>query len=73
MSMTASYQAASPQWVTAVGELSFAQNEPQLASWRKVRYVLEDGLTVVFRTNTTVDKLPAVLDQMDAMARDLNK
>ncbi len=37
------YRAASPQWQAAVGYLSLAQGVPQLASWRKVRYVLEDG------------------------------
>jgi multiple sugar transport system substrate-binding protein len=72
-SLIGPYQAASPQWVTAVGELSAAQDVPQLASWGKVRYVLADGLAVVFQANTKVDQLPSVLDQMDAMAQELNK
>jgi len=67
------YQAASPQWDEAVGNLSLAQEVPQLASWRKVRYVLEDGLTVIFQTNTPLNQLPSMLAEMDLMAEDLSK
>ncbi|HTX91516.1 MAG TPA: extracellular solute-binding protein [Anaerolineales bacterium] len=73
LAMTGNYQAAYPQWVAADEALSHAQGAPQLASWRKVRYVLEDGLSTVFLANTPANKLPAVLAQMDAMAQDLNK
>ncbi len=65
------YRQASPQWDAAVGYLSLAQSVPQLASWRKVRYVLEDGLTVLFQMNLPVDKLPSVLEEMDSMAQEL--
>jgi ABC-type glycerol-3-phosphate transport system substrate-binding protein len=67
------FKAASPQWDTAVGDLDLVQGVPQLASWRKVRYVLEDGMTVVFQTNTPLNKLPSMLEEMDAMAAELNK
>jgi multiple sugar transport system substrate-binding protein len=73
LEMIGPYRAASPQWDQAVADLSMARGVPQLASWRKVRYVLEDGLTVIFRTNTPVDQLPASLADMDAMAEDLGK
>ena len=66
------YRAASPQWDAAVGYVSLAQGVPQLASWRKVRYVLEDGVTVIFNTNTPVDQLPSVLTEMDSMAKELS-
>ncbi|MGB8214863.1 MAG: extracellular solute-binding protein, partial [Anaerolineales bacterium] len=66
LNMIGSYRAASPQWDAAVASLSLAQDVPQLASWRKVRYVLEDGLTVLFQENLPVDKLPSLLDEMDS-------
>ena len=67
------FQAASPQWDAAVGNLILAQGVPQLASWRKVRYVLEDGLTVIFQTNTPLNQLPSMLVEMDLMAEELSK
>jgi ABC-type glycerol-3-phosphate transport system substrate-binding protein len=73
LDMVGPYHAASPQWDAAVGDLSLAQGVPPLASWRKVRYVLEDGMTVIFQTNTPVDQLPSVLAAMDAMAEELSK
>ncbi len=63
--------AVSPQWTAAVGDLSLAQGVPQLASWRKVRYVLEDGTKVIFQTNTPIDQIPSVLTEMDAMAEEI--
>ena len=73
LDMVGPYRAASPQWDAAVNALSLAQGVPPLASWRKVRYVLEDGMTVIFQTNTPVDQLPSVLAEVDAMAEELNK
>jgi ABC-type glycerol-3-phosphate transport system substrate-binding protein len=67
------YRAASPQWEAAVGYLPLAQGVPHLASWRKVRYVLEDGVTALFQSNTPLDQIPALLTDMDAMAAGLNK
>jgi ABC-type glycerol-3-phosphate transport system substrate-binding protein len=71
LGMIQPYRQASPQWEAAVGYLSLAHGVPQLASWRKVRYVLQDGMTVLFQTNQPVDQLPSVLDEMDAMAREI--
>ena len=61
----------SPQWEAAVRDLPLAQGVPQLASWRKVRYVLEDGTKVIFQTNIPVDQIPSVLTEMDAMAKEI--
>jgi multiple sugar transport system substrate-binding protein len=71
LGMIQPYRQASPQWDAAAGYLSLAQDVPQLASWRKVRYVLQDGMTVLFQQNLPEDQLPAVLDEMDSMAREL--
>jgi len=62
---------ASPQWEAAVGDLSLAQGVPQLASWRKVRYVLEDGTKVIFQTGIPVDQIPSILTEMDTTAKEI--
>jgi multiple sugar transport system substrate-binding protein len=71
LGMIQPYRQASPQWDAAVGYLSLAQGVPQMASWRKVRYVLEDSMTVLFQENLPADKLPSVLEEMDSMAQEL--
>jgi multiple sugar transport system substrate-binding protein len=67
------YRATQPQWDAAAGLLHLAQNTPELASWRQVRYLLEDGTLSIFRTNLAAEKIPNVLAQMDAMAEELGK
>jgi multiple sugar transport system substrate-binding protein len=71
MNMVGPYLLASPQWGSAVASLPQAQTVPQMASWRKVRYVLEDGMTVLFQENLPQNKLPDLLVEMDAMAQEL--
>ena len=71
LDLVGSYLLASPQWGAANAALTQAQDVPQLASWRKVRYVLEDGLTVLFQENLTPDKLPALLVEMDSTIQEL--
>ena len=71
MDMIGPYLLASPQWGAAIATLSQAQVVPQMASWRKIRYVLEDGMTVLFQENLPLDKLPALLVEMDSMAQEL--
>jgi ABC-type glycerol-3-phosphate transport system substrate-binding protein len=71
LDMIGSYRQASPQWDAAVASLPSAQDVPQIASWRKVRYVLEDGMTVLFQENLPLDSLPSLLVQMDSMAQEL--
>jgi hypothetical protein len=70
MDMTGPYLLASPQWGAAIATLPQAQNVPQMASWRKVRYVLEDGMTVLFQENLPLNKLPDLLVEMDAMTQE---
>ncbi|MCX6034613.1 MAG: extracellular solute-binding protein [Chloroflexi bacterium] len=66
------YRTASPQWDSAVGDLSLAQGVPQMASWRKVRYVLEDGTNFIFQTNIPVDQIPSILTEMDSTAKEIS-
>ncbi len=67
------YQSKQPQWAAAVEAMPKIQEPPPLASWRQVRYVLEDGVQSIFRTNVSVDQIPAVLAEIDAMAEELSK
>ena len=65
------YRSTSPQWDAAVGDLSLAQGVPQLASWRKVRYLLQDGMDVIFQVDLPLDQIPSKLAEMDSMAKEL--
>jgi multiple sugar transport system substrate-binding protein len=73
LDLLAEYRAAHPQWVAAVGYLSQFQGTPQLASWRKVRYVLGDATGFIFRTPVKLAQIPNVLADMDATAEELSK
>jgi ABC-type glycerol-3-phosphate transport system substrate-binding protein len=66
------YRAAHPQWTIAVGYIPEAQGTPQLASWRKAQYILGDGAGFIFRTNLAVEKIPSILDEMDATVEELS-
>lgn len=70
--MVGQYRTSAPQWEAAIGDLSLAQGVPQLASWRKVRYVLEDGTKIIFQTNIPVDQIPSVLTEMDSTAKEIS-
>jgi ABC-type glycerol-3-phosphate transport system substrate-binding protein len=72
MELISQYRTASPQWEVAVGDLSLAQGVPQLASWRKVRYVLEDGANIIFHTPVPVDQIPSILTEMDSTAKEIS-
>ena len=66
------YRTASPQWDEAVAHLSLAQGVPQLASWRKVRYVLEDGTKIIFQTDIPLDQISSILTEMDSTAKEIS-
>lgn len=65
------YRLASPQWEAAVASLRWAQRPPQLASWGKARYLLEDGLNFIFLANLPPDQIPSVLDEMQSVAEEI--
>ena len=77
MDLLADYSASHPQWTEAVRLLPQAERTPQLASWRLVRVMLEDGFRDMFDTirhpDLTDGQVPLVLRQMDETAQDLNK
>jgi ABC-type glycerol-3-phosphate transport system substrate-binding protein len=72
LEMIAPYRAAAPQWDEAVSYLPLAQGTPQLASWGRVRYLLEDGLNFIFQADLPLEGLPSVLDEMQSMAEELS-
>ncbi len=69
-SLTA-YRRENPQWSAAVDLIPQMTGVPHLASWRTVRYVLEDGTFSIFRMNVAVQDIPSVLTEMDATAEEL--
>ena len=77
MNLLADYSASHPQWREAVKLLPDGANTPQLASWRLVKIMLEDGFRDMFDTirhpDLTDGQIPLILKQMDDTAQDLNK
>jgi len=66
------YRTAFPQWEAAVSALPLAERTPQLASWGRVRYLLEDGLNYIFLVNLPRQDLPSVLEEIQSMADELS-
>jgi ABC-type glycerol-3-phosphate transport system substrate-binding protein len=77
MPQLADYAAGHPQWAEAVRLLPQAETTPQLASWRTVRTMLEDGFRDMFDTirhpDLTEGHVPVLLRQMEETAQDLNQ
>lgn len=71
LSSLSAYRRENPQWSAAVDLLPQMTGVPQLASWRTVRYVLEDGTFSIFRLNIPLEDLPSILTEMDATAEEL--
>jgi ABC-type glycerol-3-phosphate transport system substrate-binding protein len=77
MNLLADYSASHPQWLQAVKLLPQGENTPQLASWRLVKIMLQDGFGDMFDTirhpDLTDGQVPLILKQMDDTAQDLNQ
>lgn len=77
LDLLADYSADHPQWAGAIEYLSSGDVAPQLASWRLVRVMLEDGFRDMFDTirhpDLTEGQVPVILTQMDATAEELSK
>lgn len=67
------YASSHPQWAQTVELLDQARVQPQVASWRTVKYVLGDGMYSIFRLNLPLSDIPAVLDEMQSTAEALSK
>jgi len=77
MDSLADYEKGHPQWAEAVALLPMGHVTPQLASWRLVRVMLEDGFRDMFDTirhpDLTDGQVPLILTQMDEIANELNQ
>jgi multiple sugar transport system substrate-binding protein len=73
MGLLADYEAGHPAWAEAVKLLPQGRITPQLAAWRTVRVALGDGFNFMFRVDTPVGRVPAILSQLDAIVADLNE
>lgn len=71
LSSLTAYRRENPQWSAAVDLLPQMTGVPQRASWRTVRYALQDGTFSIFRLNVAVEDLPSVLTEMDSTAEAL--
>ncbi len=71
MARLTAYRADHPQWEVAVSLLPGGRLQPQLASWRTVRYALGDALMYVFRQGVGSGQISAVLAQMDSLVADI--
>jgi ABC-type glycerol-3-phosphate transport system substrate-binding protein len=67
------YEKTHPQWKQAVELLPQGEMTPQLASWRKVKVMIGDGFTHMYRISVPSGQVPAILAQMESIARDLDK
>jgi ABC-type glycerol-3-phosphate transport system substrate-binding protein len=72
MSLLSDYSAGHPAWAEAVQLLPQGRITPQLAEWRRVRVALGDGFAFMFRVDTPVGQVAAVLAQLDAIVTDLS-
>jgi sn-glycerol 3-phosphate transport system substrate-binding protein len=67
------YEKTHPQWAQAVELLPQGEIQPQLASWRKVKVMLGDGFTHMYRVGVPSGQVPAILAQMESVSRSLDK
>jgi ABC-type glycerol-3-phosphate transport system substrate-binding protein len=66
------YQNSHPQWAAALDLLSYGQVEPAYPSWRAVRWALSDAGKFLFSPFFSIDRLPALLQELDLTAGELH-
>ncbi|MGE5250201.1 MAG: extracellular solute-binding protein [Bacteroidota bacterium] len=71
MTLLGDYSKSHPQWQMAVDLIPAGNIQPQLASWRKVRVMLGDGFTQMFRVSLPSGQVPVILAQMESTSHDL--
>jgi len=60
-----------PELAAAMENLPHARTEPNLISWRKVRWALGDASTQLFRAYFTIDQVPSLLEFLNQTALEL--
>jgi len=73
MDLLGGYEKTHPQWRQAVDLIPVGEMQPQLGSWRTVKIMLGDGFAHMYRVNVASGQVAAILAQMEALAKDLNK
>ena len=59
------YEAAHPQWSSALALLPYSRSEPRHGSWGVVRWALSDAAEQIYRLGLTLDQLPALQEELD--------
>jgi len=67
------YEKTHAQWAQAIQLLPQGEIQPQLASWRNVKTMLGDGFMRMYFVNLPSGQVPAILAQMDTLAKEMNK
>jgi len=65
------FQAALPQWTAAVELDEFFVSPPVTSDWQVVGPVLEDAGWQLLRADTTIARIPVLLTELDALAKDM--
>ncbi|HVN53118.1 MAG TPA: extracellular solute-binding protein [Anaerolineaceae bacterium] len=65
------FAAEHPQWKAAADLTANARPSPAQASWRSARLVLGDAFLQLFSADTQPNRIPYILDQLDATIREL--
>jgi ABC-type glycerol-3-phosphate transport system substrate-binding protein len=60
-----------PQWAQALELLPQATSEPSLASWRVVRWALEDVMKQLLNPQFSTDQIPELLEKLDSLAQEI--
>jgi ABC-type glycerol-3-phosphate transport system substrate-binding protein len=60
-----------PQWSQALELLPNARSEPSLASWKMMRWALEDVMKQLFNPQFSADQIPSLLEKLDSVAAEI--
>jgi len=70
--LLSAYEKSHPQWGEAIKLLPAGHLQPQLASWRTIKVMLEDGFTCLMGDVPACEQPPVVLAQMESASRELS-
>jgi ABC-type glycerol-3-phosphate transport system substrate-binding protein len=73
LSLLGDYEGTHPHWKQAVDLIPFGELQPPLGSWRTIKVMLGDGFEHMYRVNVSSGQVAAILAQMEATAKELNK
>ncbi len=65
------FQAQYPQWGQSLGWIPFAEGFPQTASWQIAQFILEDAGWQSLQPYITPEKIPQLVQQLDATIREV--